>query len=262
MAFGFQSSAFQGPGFQQQGGGASPSGGYLGSGEDYFFRPVKLGRDTVAADDERKLVKAVLDRVSDGAELDWTGGQPAFVRRAAVDWDALERLRAQSERLKQEAVLEAIRRVVAAVKAAEAAEDAQADERFAEGLLEDHNAELGAFIGSMLDQIARYNELRALTPPPAPVVEPEPEPEPVETAESVMVGILRDMVRLMGARKEVVTDASGRAVAVRSVFADMDLPPDMGGALAVLRGELDRAMVPKEVVRDDSFRIVGLKTIN
>lgn len=148
----------------------------------------------------------------------------------------------------------------AAAAAAEAAEDAQADERFAEGLLEDHNAELGAFIGSMLDQIARYNELRALTPPPAPVAEPEP--EPVETAESVMVGILRDMVRLMGARKEVVTDASGRAVAVRSVFADMDLPPDLGGALAVLRGELDRAMVPKEVVRDDSFRIVGLKTVN
>lgn len=261
----FSASSFSPASFSTNAGGAHPSGGYAGSGDDYFFRPVKLGRDRVEADDERKLVEAVAERVVEGSKLDWTGGQPAFGRDARIDWAALDRLKAQSERLKQGMVLEAIRRVVEAVRRAEAEAEARADELFAEELLASHDGELGEIVQSLLGQISRYNELQALVPPPvpqAPVVEDLPPEPPAETAESALVGILRDMVRLVASRKEVILDANGRPAGVRSVFADIDLPPDLGGALLTIRGELDRAMSPREVVRDDSFRIVGLKTVN
>ena len=112
-------------------GGAHPvgGGGYDNTGwEDLFLRPVKLGRDRVKVDDERELVEIVAERITDDGELDWSGGMPVFESAPAVDWAAVERWRGQSERLNQEIVLEAIRRVIEAVRKAEDEDDDRAAE--------------------------------------------------------------------------------------------------------------------------------------
>lgn len=111
-------------------GGAHPvGGGYDNSGwEELHLRRIKLGRDKVEVEDERELVEIVAERITDDVELDWSGGMPVFASPPAVDWAAVERLRAQSERLKQEIVLEAIRRVMEAVRKAEDEDDDRAAE--------------------------------------------------------------------------------------------------------------------------------------
>jgi hypothetical protein len=262
MAFGFQSSAFQGPGFQQNSGGARPIGGwYDNTGwEDLFLRPVKLGRDRVKVDDERELVEIVAERITDDVELDWSGGMPVFESAPAVDWAAVERLRAQSERLNQEIVLEAIRRVMEAVRAAEA-EAAQADEALAEELLLAHDREALASLSEMVrEQAERYRAAKAVQQAQPPAPEPEPPPEPPRDGLMELASVVRALVGVMAAPKEVIRDANGRVVGVQS-GASPDAPADLDGALEAIRADLGRISV-REVVRDpQTTRVVGVRTI-
>lgn len=102
------------------GGGARPAGGWdeRSDFETLFLRPIKIGRETVKVEDEQQLVEVVAERITDG-EIEWSGNQPVFYEQPTIDWAAVNRMRAQSERLHQEVVLEAIRRVVQAVKDAD-----------------------------------------------------------------------------------------------------------------------------------------------
>ena len=265
MALGFQSGAFQSPGFQQNGrGGARPVGGwYDNTGwEELFLKPVKLGRERVKVDDEHELIERVAEKVIEDVRLDWTGGQPVFISPPAVDWAAVDRLREQSERLKQEIVLEAIRRIVEAVRRAEEV-GAQADEAAAEEMLLAYDRDALASLSDIVRQQAeRYKAARSAyqAQPPAPVVEPEPPPEPPRDGVLELAAVVRALVGVMAAPKEVIRDASGRVAGVRSLAAAADLPADLDGALEAIRADLERMSV-REVVRDpQTNRVAGVRT--
>lgn len=102
-------------------GGARPAGGWdeRSDFEALFLRPLKIGRDTVKVDDEQELIEVVAEKITDGGELEWAGNQPVFYEPPTIDWAAVKRMRAQSERLRQDVVIEAIRRVVEAVRDAD-----------------------------------------------------------------------------------------------------------------------------------------------
>lgn len=264
MALGFQSDAFQSPGFQQNSGGARPvGGGYDNTGwESLFLKPLKLGRDRVKVDDEHELIERVAEKVIDDVRLDWAGGQPVFYSPPAIDWAAVDRLREQSERLNQEIVLEAIRRVVEAVRKAEAEDAAKDDEAEAAMLLAGDDigevlARLREAVSSTQAKAAQYRAEIAARPQ-EPVVEPEPPPR---DALLELASVVRAMVGVMAAPKEVIRDAAGRVAGVRSLSAAADLPADLDGMLDAIRADLER-MGDREVVRDPkTTRVVGVRTI-
>lgn len=127
MALGFQASGFQSPGFQQLAGGARPTGGgYDQSGWNELF--LRIGREKVDRDDEEEIIEAVAEKIVDGGSVEVDDGELVFPEMVTIDWDAVARLREQSERLKQGVVLEVIARVVEAVRRAEDDDDDRAAE--------------------------------------------------------------------------------------------------------------------------------------
>lgn len=120
MALGFQSGAFQSPGFQQHSGGFRPVGGF--GGDDFFLRIIKLDDEEVRVvnteDIEREVAEKIgaipIEASADPLEPEWP-----TVRMPPIDWVAVERLTRQSVELHQQEVVAAITRVVKAWIAAD-----------------------------------------------------------------------------------------------------------------------------------------------
>lgn len=115
MALGFQSSAFQSPGFQGGGGGvgggARPVGGWDSDFADRFLRRVKLGNDEIVVEDDGQLEREVAQRIGAipvGAHsLRWPE-----TPQPQIDWDAVARLRRQAIKLGQPEVEAAIAKAI------------------------------------------------------------------------------------------------------------------------------------------------------
>lgn len=139
-----------------------------------------------------------------------------------------------------------------------------ADDAAAEEMLLAHDREALASLSDMVRQQAeRYRAARSAyqAQPPAPVVEPEPPPEPPRDGVLELAAVVRALVGVMAAPKEVIRDAAGRVAGVRSLAATDDLPADLDGALEAIRADLERMSV-REVVRDpQTTRVVGVRTI-
>lgn len=266
MAFGFQSGAFQSPGFQQSGGGARPAGGgYDNTGyEELFIRPVKIGRDTVKVDDERELIEIVAEKIVEDAEVEWSGNHLVFDEQPKIDWAAVHRLRAQSERLNQEIVLEAIRRVVDAVRQADD-ERSLEDEAAAEEMLLSHGrAEIDSLVELVREQTSRYQAARAANPPrpPEPVQEPVVEPPAPPDNLAELARSVRELVAMMAAPREVVRDSKGRAVGVVAHPDVANSPVTIEEALSAIRQGIEALAAPRELVRDaKTTRLIGVRTI-
>jgi len=253
MAFGFQSGAFQSPGFQQSGGGARPAGGgYDNTGyEELFLKPVKIGRDTVKVDDEHELIERVAEQIVEDAEVEWSGDQLVFDEPPSIDWEAVRRLQVQSERLHQEIVLEAIRRVVDAVRQAES-EGAQEDEAAAEEMLLSHERdEIASLVDMVREQADKYRAARAANPPRPlePVVEPVVEPPPPDNLAELARSV-RELVSMMAAPREVVRDSKGRAVGIMPIYSPSDGNVSVEDAISAIREGMNALSSPRGVIRD------------
>ena len=125
--------------------------------------------------------------------------------------------------------------------------------------------DIGDVIAQLRDAVARAHDtaarFRAEAAAIQPAPEPEPVPEPPRDGVLELAAVVRALVGVMAAPKEVIRDAAGRVAGVRSLAAAAYQPADLDGALEAIRADLERMSV-REVVRDpQTTRVVGVRTI-
>ena len=123
--------------------------------------------------------------------------------------------------------------------------------------------DIGDVIAQLRDAVARAHDTAARFRAEAAAIQPAPEPVPEPPRDGVLelAAVVRALVGVMAAPKEVIRDAAGRVAGVRSLAATDDLPADLDGALEAIRADLERMSV-REVVRDpQTTRVVGVRTI-
>lgn len=123
--------------------------------------------------------------------------------------------------------------------------------------------DIGDVIAQLRDAVARAHDTAARFRAEAAAIQPAPEPVPEPPRDGVLelAAVVRALVGVMAAPKEVIRDAAGRVAGVRSLAATDDLPADLDGALEAIRADLERMSV-REVVRDpNTTRVVGVRTI-
>ena len=123
--------------------------------------------------------------------------------------------------------------------------------------------DIGDVIAQLRDAVARTHDTAARFRAEAAAIQPAPEPVPEPPRDGVLelAAVVRALVGVMAAPKEVIRDAAGRVAGVRSLAAAADLPADLDGALEAIRADLERMSV-REVVRDpQTNRVAGVRTL-